>query len=232
MKLLSQLFAIALIAVLVVACGGSKGEEAKVGDAKDAATSSAEAVTYGVNTDASAIMWTGSKPLGSHNGTISISEGNFGLKGGAIESGSFTLDMTSITVLDLEAGKGKEDLEGHLKGLGKEDSADHFFNTKKFPTGKFVVTGVDAIGGDSLYTHEITGNLTLKDSTKSVGFKATVDITDVSVTAESQEFTIDRTKWGVNYGSKSVFDNLGDKFVKDDIALKIRIAANKSADVQ
>lgn len=232
MKVLSQLFAILLVATLIVACGGSTADEAKVGDAEKAAEASASAINYGVNADASAIMWTGSKPTGSHNGTISIAEGSLAVKNGAIESGSFTLDMNAITVLDLKSGEGKEGLEGHLKGTSKPEYEDHFFNVNKFPTGKFVVTNVDALEGDSLYTHEVKGNLTLKDSTKSVAFKATVDVTDASITAESQAFTINRTDWGVNYSSKSVVEGLGDKFINDDIELKVKIAANKAAELQ
>jgi len=36
---------------------------------------------------------------------------------------------------------------------------------------------------------------------------------------------IDRTKWDVNYGSKSLFDNLGDKFISDNIELQIELQA-------
>ena len=49
-----------------------------------------------------------------------------------------------------------------------------------------------------------------------------------SMEITSEEFTIDRTKWNVNYGSKSVFDGLGDKFINDDISLKINLKANKA----
>ena len=47
----------------------------------------------------------------------------------------------------------------------------------------------------------------------------------VKITSET--FAIDRTKWDVNYGSKSVFDNLGDKFINDDIELTVTVVANK-----
>ena len=46
--------------------------------------------------------------------------------------------MNTITVLDLQAGKGKEDLEAHLKGTDPE-KVDHFFNVKDFPTTSFVL---------------------------------------------------------------------------------------------
>ena len=48
------------------------------------------------------------------------------------------------------------------------------------------------------------------------------------MTLESEPFTIDRTKWDVNYGSKSVFDNLGDKWVSDDMEITVKLVANKA----
>ena len=48
------------------------------------------------------------------------------------------------------------------------------------------------------------------------------------LTLSSEVFTIDRSKWNVKYGSKSFFDDLKDKFINDDIELKITVKANKS----
>jgi hypothetical protein len=48
------------------------------------------------------------------------------------------------------------------------------------------------------------------------------------MTLTSEPFTIDRTNWGVNYGSKSIFDNLGDKFISDDIQLTVKLQATKA----
>ena len=45
------------------------------------------------------------------------------------------------------------------------------------------------------------------------------------VQVKSETFTIDRTKWGINYGSKSIFDNLGDKFIDDDMEITIDVTA-------
>ncbi|NNC86196.1 MAG: YceI family protein, partial [Bacteroidia bacterium] len=36
------------------------------------------------------------------------------------------------------------------------------------------------------------------------------------------EFTFDRSKFDVKYGSKSFFDSLGDKFIDDDVVMTIR----------
>jgi hypothetical protein len=45
---------------------------------------------------------------------------------------------------------------------------------------------------------------------------------------KSDAFTINRTLWSINYGSKSIFDDLGDKFINDDMELKIMIMAKKA----
>ena len=45
------------------------------------------------------------------------------------------------------------------------------------------------------------------------------------VRVKSETFSIDRTKWGINYGSKSIFDNLGDKFIDDDMEITIDVTA-------
>ena len=58
----------------------------------------------------SVVEWKGSKPTGSHNGTIALKSGSFTLENGKV-SGEFVLDMNSITVTDLTEDKGKLDLE-------------------------------------------------------------------------------------------------------------------------
>ena len=71
------------------------------------------------------------------------------------------------------------------------------------------------------------GNLTIKGKTNPVSFNATVSYPGDTMFLKSEKFKIDRTKWDVNYGSKSVFDNLGDKFISDDMELQIELHASK-----
>ncbi|MDO4229452.1 MAG: YceI family protein [Capnocytophaga sp.] len=168
---------------------------------------------------ASVVEWVGSKPTGKHNGNVTVTEGNITVENGAIKSGEFTLDMNTITVLDLPAGDGKEDLEAHLKGTGKEADVDHFFNVKQFPKATFVLKSFDG--------SNVTGDLTVKGKTKEISFPATVNITDSEVSIVSSPFKINRVDFGVNYGSKSVFDNLKDKFINDDIELVVKVKATK-----
>jgi polyisoprenoid-binding protein YceI len=207
--------------MLTVSCKNDKTETPEVQE--EVAVASDTASPYVVDAASSFIEWVGSKPAGKHNGTIAISNGEVYLNNGKIESGKFTIDMNSITVLDLKAGDGKEDLEGHLKGLGKEEDADHFFNTKKFPEGSFEITAVNTVDAQTT----VEGNLTLKGITKPVKFPATITLDGNKMTLSTESFKINRTEWNVNYASKSIFDNLKDKFVDDEIELKVNVTATK-----
>jgi len=110
-----SIIAIAFIALSTVACKTEKNkvktkEAVKVEKKVENPISS-----YKANVTASVATWKGFKPTESHNGEIKIQSGLFDLEKGILKAGEFTVDMKSITCLDLEAGKGKEKLEGHLQ---------------------------------------------------------------------------------------------------------------------
>lgn len=220
-KCIATLAATALI-ITAYSCKGEKKNETEATTAEEVKEAPVEAVLYKVDVASSTIEWTGSKPVGKHSGTLGLSSGSIESKDGNIESGSFIIDMTSINVTDLE-GEEKASLEGHLKGEG-EGKEDHFFNVAKHPKAVFEITGISEKDGKAF----VDGNLTIKDIKKNISFPATTSINDDTITLETEVFTINRTEWGVNYASKSVFENLGDKFINDDIELKISIKANKA----
>ena len=126
--------------------------------------------------------------------------------------------MASIINLDIPADK-----EGNAKIVGHLKSPD-FFDVEKYPNAKFEITGMNETEGKTM----LSGNLTLKDATNNITFPVSVTNENDSISLVSETFTIDRSKWNVTYGSKSFFDNLGDKFINDDIELKVRVKAAKS----
>jgi polyisoprenoid-binding protein YceI len=137
---------------------------------------------------------------------------------GVITGGSFLIDMNSIVDLDIPADK-----EGNAKLVGHLKSAD-FFDVEKYPTAAFEITGMETTDGKTM----LSGNLTLKDAKNNITFPVSVSDEGNTMTLTSETFTIDRSKWNVQYGSKSFFDNLGDKFINDDIELKIKVSATKA----
>jgi len=157
-----------------------------------------------VKVSESTVTWKGYKVTGKHEGTIALKEGSLLFDGSKLTGGEFVVDMTTINTTDLEAGKGKEKLDGHLK-------AGDFFGTDKHPTATLVFTKVVSFNKDS-YT--VDGNLTIKGITKPVTFVVSVYGNKASATLK-----VDRTKFDIKYGSGSFFDNLGDKTIYDEFDL-------------
>ncbi len=208
----------ALGTLLTVTSCGDKPKEVATKDAETAAIAEATAEPYVVNTDASVIEWTGYKPTGSHAGTLAIASGKVAVNAGIIESGDFVIDMKSLEVTDIpKEEEANANLAGHLMN-------EDFFDVEAYPTAKFEVTGIATVEGKTM----LSGNLTLKDATNNISFPVSTEINDGKMTLTSETFTIDRSKWNVKYGSKSFFEGLGDKFINDDVSLKVSLTATKA----
>lgn len=166
------------------------------------------AQTKKVNVEKSSIEWIGKKVVGSHNGKINFNSGHLEFKGDDIISGSFEVNMNSITVTDLEAGKGKERLEGHLKN-------DDFFSTDKFPTATLEISNAKK---KSTGVYDVTGNLTIKGVTKPIQFTL-----NVSKSGASSKLLVDRTLYDIKYRSGNFFEGLGDRAILDEFELNTTI---------
>ncbi len=160
-----------------------------------------------VDATKSSITWIGKKVTGQHNGTVALKEGSLIFKGKKLTGGSFVVDMTSLTSTDL-TGEYLGKLNGHLK-------SEDFFGTEKFPTSKLVFKKI-ADKGNGVYN--VTADLTIKDVTAPANFTITVKGTTATST-----FKIDRTKYGIKYGSGSFFENLGDKTISDEFELAVTL---------
>lgn len=162
-----------------------------------------EKETRTINTENSKVVWKGYKVTGSHEGRIVLKSGSLDFTDGVLTGGEFVMDMTSIVNTDLE-GEYKGKLEGHLK-------SDDFFGIASYPTAKLVFNEVKSTGKNS---YEVTGDLTIKDKTNPVTFE--ISIYGNKATANLK---IDRTAYGVKYGSASFFDGLKDKAIYDEFDL-------------
>ncbi|MCX7979086.1 MAG: YceI family protein [Bdellovibrionaceae bacterium] len=177
-------------------------------------------LTLNVDAAASEMKWVGSKITGSsHSGTVKIKSGRVEMKGNEILGGIFEIDMTSVTNTDLaDSPKDMQKLVGHLL-------SDDFFSAKKFPTATFVIKSAKAVQNGP-FTHEITGDLTIKGVTQSVTFPAVINSKGEMAEATAS-FEIDRTKWGIRYGSGQFFKNLGDRTINDQIKFDLKVVAKK-----
>lgn len=176
----------------------------------------AKAITYKVDTQKSALNWEGKKVTGQHNGVVKFNEGTLTVDGTKLTGGTFAFDMNSITCLDLTDAGYNAKFIGHMK-------SEDFFNTTKYPTSKFVITKVTPKGGNN---YDITGNMTIKNITNPVTFPATVTVAGNTITAEGKA-VLDRTKYDIKFGSKSFFENIGDKAIYDDFTINLKTVASK-----
>lgn len=173
-----------------------------------AGTLSVSAQKRAINLNKSVITWTGNKIGGSHNGGIKIKSGYVEFKNADIVGGEVVMDMNSITNADLKDEAYNQKLVGHLK-------SEDFFSVEKYPTSTFKITKASKFK-DGKAT--LTGVLTIKGKSENIS----VDVTQKGNTYSSQ-LKVDRSKFDVRYGSKSFFDNLGDKVIDDIFILDIQL---------
>ncbi len=172
---------------------------------------------FKVDTNESIVNWHGKKVLGQHNGTVKISEGNVIVQNGKVTGGKVKVNISTLESLDLAGDeKTKGMLEGHLK-------SDDFFNAEKFPDITFKINSVESSpNGKTNYI--VNGEMTIRDVTKDVSLPANVTIENEKVTAEI-DADIDRTDYGLKYGSGKFFAGLGDNLISDKFNIKIHVAA-------
>jgi polyisoprenoid-binding protein YceI len=169
-------------------------------------------IKYKVDTKQSTLLWTGKKVTGQHNGTISIASGEFAAEGNLIKEGTFEINVASLTDSDITDAEGNAKLVKHLK-------SDDFFGVEKFPTANFVITSVAPKSGNE---YIVKGNLTIKGKTNEIEFPAVIVTEGKSVIATAK-ITVDRSKYDIRYGSRSFFDNLGDKYIYDEFELDLKL---------
>ena len=162
-----------------------------------------------VDVSASSIKWTGSQISGkTHYGSLKFKTGNITIKDNVVESGVFVVDMTSLSVDDLE-GRGKKSLEGHL-------NSDDFFSVESFPTSSLRIDSGTKTGPNS---YDVSGALTIKGISNKVNFSLILGNNN----SANANLTFDRSKFNVRYGSGSFFENLGDRLILDDIDLEVSL---------
>lgn len=163
--------------------------------------------TQKVDVSKSTVKWLAKKVTGEHTGTIGVKEGNLEVTGGKVTGGKVVIDMNSIVDTDLTDANWNAKLIGHLK-------SDDFFGVATFPTAELVLTKVEGSGANLTFS----GNLTIKGVTNPATFTAT-SLKDGNNTVYKGVLTVDRAKFNIKFGSKSFFENLGDKVIYDDFTL-------------
>jgi len=152
----------------------------------------------------STIKWTGSKITGSnHYGLISPKSSTLTVKDGTVVSGTVVIDMTTMTVTDIQGERAAK----FLRHMMNED----FFEVGKYPTATLTIREQNK--------GRMMGALTIKGITKPFAF--TFEMKDGKYVGKT---TFDRTQFGVIYKSGNFFEDLGDKVINDDVEIEFNIA--------
>ena len=178
--------------------------------------SNVNAGDFAVDKSASKVKWEGKKVTGKHNGTIALESGTLTVSGDKVTGGSFVIDMKTIVDEDLTDPAWNKKLIGHL-------SSDDFFAIDKFPQASMVVKKIASVSGDEF---RFFADLTIKGVKNPVEFNVKVKVNGDKLSAQGI-ITVNRTLYGIKYGSGSFFLGLGDKVIYDDFTLDFDVTANK-----
>lgn len=131
--------------------------------------------------------------------------------------GEFMVDMHSINTLDLNEEQGKNYLNIHLK-------SEDFFLSKLFPETIYRFYNIQSVvtpyQTDTNYIFD--GELTIKGISRKQKINVLISKID-NILILNARVEIDRTKWGIIYGSTKFFKFLGMHKVFDAISIDMRL---------
>lgn len=202
-KTLLKITAVAFTIFTVTACNSAETSEEEIAEM--------EGVTADITADvvASEVIWKGDMlGLYGHEGTVAMESGSLVIENGAVQSGTVTIDLTSINPTDdgYDEERTAEKLVGHL-------SSDDFFNVAEYPTATFSVTGSEG--------SEVMGDLTIRGKTNSETVKNVMIVEENGSITVTGDLTFDRTKYDVNFEMP-----VEDKVLSNDITLTIKVVGN------
>ena len=203
-----------IIILTLIGCG--KKNETK--DLKVGNTSSTylEKGSYDIISTKSELKWIGKElSTDTHTGTLVLKNGKIDVNANGVIHGEVEIDMTTITVTDMQGKWGKK-LEGHLKSpdffdVGKYSSAFITFQSDENPIKNNQIN--------------LTGELTIKDITHPISFTAELLQKNPTLKAKAS-MSFDRSEYDVRFRSGKFFENLGDKLILDDIEVDVLLVTN------
>lgn len=165
----------------------------------------------------STVLWTGRNYNSRHTGTVAIKEGGLDCHGEE-PRGSFTMAMETIANTDLAGNELQSVLEAHLK-------SDDFFFVSRFPDCTVDITGMRPISGAcaTMPNYSVQAVMTLRGIAQSIAFNANLRPLSEGRIALMANFDLDRTQWGVIYGSARFFKFLSYHIVFDIMSIDLRV---------
>lgn len=174
-----------------------------------------EARDYALNVGESALLWKGRNANGSHHGIVPLSGG---VLDGCCMTGEFELDMAGLKDMSLDGDETQPVLENHLR-------SDDFFFTSMFPKAMFRITAMQPVPDcpATLPNFRVMGQLGLRGVSKEVFMAVQLRNLDENRLVMQGNLDLDRTEWGIIYGSARFFQHLGYHLVYDLVSVEFRL---------
>lgn len=177
---------------------------------------------YIIDPATSRLEWIGRNLNNRHMGTVRLAGGEVFYGQGKFVNGTVTLAMDTITDLDLKDETYRDMLIKHLM-------SDDFFDVTRYPTASYTITGSEllpnALPGSPNYL--IKGELELKGSARTLFLATEIVPTGNGHLQAHAAIDLDRTLWGVIYGSGRFFEKLGMHLVSDMVSIELFLAAER-----
>jgi polyisoprenoid-binding protein YceI len=174
--------------------------------------------TYALDLAESSIRFLGKNSLvgKKHNGTIGFASGSLTVQDTLVSAAEFVLDMSSLASAGFDDEEEGNNFAGHLK------SAD-FFDVENHPTATVKLVSVN----DKVYKVKGEADVTIKGITKRLPIHFSVAPSNENRINIGGSLLLNRTDFGVNYGSGSLFDNLGDNVIDDEVPVVFDLEISK-----
>lgn len=207
---------------ILLACSGEEKEAKKpennVSQETNEQVQPENSKTYEVVAEESFIKWTGSKPTEDHYGKVRLLPSPVEISGNLVKGGDLIVDMNSLTVEDIKDEEKNAKLLGHLKN-------QDFFSVEEYPEAQFMIN--ESMANDT--ARLVIGELMIKGISQPAEIRYDIKRNGDVVVLEGV-YVFDRTLYDIKYKSKTVFGDLGDKFINDEIKLEFNIVLKAAKD--
>ncbi len=152
------------------------------------------------------LTWIGKAAVGNYapEGTIEILNAEIEYTSNSIEKLSLVVDMRTLAQENTQ-------LQDHLK---EKD----FFHVKKFPVASFILSERVSIENSEVI---ISGKMTIRGQAQTENIYGQIKVDkDEGTLTFAFDHKMDRTKYGVNHNSPSLFKKLKENAIADDFVLK------------
>lgn len=166
----------------------------------------------------SSVVWTGRSATARHTGTLAVDQGAIRVVGGKV-GGGFSMPLDSLADDDLADPGLRALLVRHLL-------SDDFLFAARHPRAEFTVVQSEFLDGAApgATNYHVRGELLLRGRIEPLALPLSLAPVDGGVSLKAH-FDLDRTRWGLDYGSGRLFRRLGRHLIHDMVSLDVTLVA-------